>query len=284
MAYRIPRGYAVNRPPYQEISEGIRPSASAVPMGAWTGLPPVRIDDITHDPIVIDAGTVVGIATGGFAVGKLFPAHQLTGATTITLEHHSDGATWGLPATDAAFTSNVLTGGPVLPLGVVFQPIYSFILQANFTNYTRNVNVGIVTDYMIQVPAKCAAEKNIRAGQMVMVHSTAQNYGVIAAGTASMGGFQAWDGTAGTLNFVVGRCFSNLHFATGTATNTILSDDTAAALTTSGAAEYKDLARVNTVPGLGLAGSGTGGVPSWLMKAQSDASGYYYALTILIRL
>ena len=74
MALRIPRGYDTNRPPYSEICEGQRPTVQNVPLEAWTGLPPVRIDEHHHDPIVLDAGTLVGVATGAGAAGKLFPA------------------------------------------------------------------------------------------------------------------------------------------------------------------------------------------------------------------
>ena len=297
MAYRIPRGYDVNRPPYQELSEGVRPEASAVPMEAWSGLPPVRIDQLSHDPIVLDAGTIVGIATGGYAEGKLFPAHQCTGAGSILLQAHSDGATWGLSATDETIPVSTLTMGPVLPLGVVFQPIYSFMLQLVYTNYKRNESVGIVTDYLIQIPAKSAAERAIQAGELVMCVSeetatlsdgSPAEYGYgVTAGTPPLGSFEKWNLNALSLPFVVGKCFRNMIFADSSTdtTNTAFDDDVAnVTLTTAGSAEFKDLARVNTVPGLGLGGSGTAGVPSWLTKAQSDANGYYHALTILVRI
>jgi hypothetical protein len=302
MAFRTPRGYDVNRPSYQELSQGIRPEASTVPMEAWTGLAPVRVDEIHHDPIVLDAGTCVGIATGGAAEGKLFPAHTQSGATAMTLVHHSDGATWGLPAANHVESAAYFTAGPVLPLGVVYQPIYSFMLQSQFTNYKRNENVGVVTDYLIQVPATTAEERAIMAGEMVMVSKTAVQQGAVAAGTARIGRYQRYQGdpagagvaaTVGLLKsalfdsqFVVGRCFSALTFATGTASvNTVLSADYSnVSLTTAGAAEFKGLSKVQTVPGLGLGGSGTAGTPAWLRDAQSDSSGNYKALTILIRL
>ena len=286
MAYRIPRGHDVNRPPYQELSEGVRPSSTAVPQEAYTGLPPVRIDELAHDPIVLDAGTLVGIAPGGLAAGKLFPAHQIATGTSITLKHHSDGASWGLPTSDVVATSLALTGGPVKPLGMVFQPIYSFMLQATYTNYKRTENVGIVTDYMVQIPAKNAEESAIAIGDLVMAHSSAVQYGQVAAGTASLGSLEAWDGTAGTLPYVVGRCYDKIVFATGTATTVYQTDFDAGSttLTAAGSAEFKGLDKVQTVPGIGLAGSGTGGVPSWLTKAYSDSSNNYSALTILVRL
>jgi len=298
MAYRTPRGYDVNRPPYQEISEGTRPESSAVPMEAYDLLPPVRIDEISHDPIVLDAGTVVGIATGGLAKGKLFPAHGLTGHANIQFRHHSDGATWGLSATDTGVNVLELTTGPVYPLGMIFQPIYSFKLQSQFTNYKRTDNVGIVTDYLVQIPATTSLERSIEPGELVMVNQLAQEAGQVAAGTASMGTLQSYPtlnatvpGATALLNnpdpaFIVGRCYGKLTFASGTASvNTVFSDDVAnVTLSTAGAAEFKGLNRVQTVPGLGLSGSGTAGVPSWLVKAQADGSGNYVALTILVRL
>lgn len=289
MAFRTPRGYAVNRPPYQEISEGIRPEAGTVPMEAYTGLPPVRVDKLHDDPIVIDAGTIVGIATGGTAVGKIFPAHAVTGNIQMHFQS-SDNTDWGLPAADVTTTAAAVTAGPVLPLGIVTNPVYSFFLQAQYQNYTRNVNVSLVTDYMIQVPVLTEDERLINAGDLVMVNDVALlgeygRIGDIGTGTNQLGRFKKYDDTAANLKFVVGRCFQNIAFADGTAaTGTILSADTTQSLTTAGAAEFKGLERVQTVDGLGNAGSGTAGTPSWLRGAVASSAGTYNALTILVRL
>jgi hypothetical protein len=299
MVFRTPRGYARNRPQYQEISEGVRPEATAVPMEAWTGLAPVRVDEYHHDPIVLDPGTIVGIATGGLAAGKLFPAHSLTGTDTITQRHHSDGASWGLPTSNKTFTVDKVTGGPVLPLGVIYQPIYSFQLEQAFDNYKRVDNVGVLTDYLIQIPATTAEERKIESGDLVMVQrertkdvagaSSADSQWGTSANISSadrlLGKFEKWDGQVSTLKYVVGRCFKKQLFATSaSAAGTTLEDDVAnITLTTAGADEYKSLDKVQTVPGLGLAGSGTAGVPAHLTGAKSSGSGYY-SLTILIRL
>jgi len=294
MAFRTPRGYEVNRPSYQELSQGIRPEASTVPMAAFTGLMPVRVDELHHDPVVIDAGTIVGIASGGVADGKLFPAHAQSGNTDLTLTAHSDGASWGLGTSNYVATAANLTAGAVKPLGVVYQPIYSFMLQEQFTNYKRNENVGVVTDYLIQIPATNAEEREIAAGDLVMVHKTAVAQGQVAADTASMGRYQKH--TVGTQDvvalqtgqreqgFLVGRCFQRILFTAGTASTKLSADFGNTTLTTAGAAEFKGLDKVQTVPGLGLGGSGTDGSPAWLRDAVSDGSGNYYALTILIRL
>ncbi|RMG69766.1 MAG: hypothetical protein D6710_08245 [Nitrospirae bacterium] len=287
MAFRIPRGYDVQNVPYRELSEGVRPGVTAIPLEAWSGLPPVRVDELHDDPIVFEPGTLVGIATGGDAVGKLFPAHALSGTNQITLAFSADDSKWGLPTADTTPTADAVCGGQVKPLGVVYQPVYSFNLQTQFTNYKRNESVGILTDYLIQVPVRTSAEHAIQPGDLVMVNKTANRYGRIASATdanSQLGTFQAWDGsTVGDLEFVVGRCFNSFVFATG-ANTSILKDDSTAAITSAGREEFKGLDKVQTVPGLGLAGSGTGGIPAWLTSAISDGSGNYRALTILVRL
>lgn len=299
MAFRTPRGYAVNRPPYQEIQEGVRPQASTVPMEAWTGLPPVRVDELHHDPIVLDAGTIVGIASGGEASGKIFPAHAV-GTGTIHLEFvSSDNTDWGL-LDRGAVTGTALTNGPVLPLGVCYQPIYSFNLQQQWTNYERNVNVGFVTDYIIQIPAKTAQERAIQAGDPVMCSiigidgetdpadpTERPTYGRRAElidTDRQIGTFRAFDNTAANQKYVVGRCLQTINFAEGTASTLLSADFANTSLTPEGQAEFKGLEKVQTVPGLNVAGSGTSGAPGWLTSAVSDATGYYKALTILVRL
>jgi hypothetical protein len=294
MAYRIPRGYERNRPQYQEISQGIRPENGAVPMEAYTGLPPVRIDETTNDPIVLDAGTIVGFATGGLADGYMFPAHSGSSTgETMTLYFSSTDTTWGLPGSDVTSTPVLMTAGPVKPLGMIYMPIYSFMLQAQFTNYKRNENVGFVTDYMIQVPATTTEERALRVGDLVQTNDSLA-YGRSASLDAAagdvievgnMGRMKAYDGTAAGMEYVIGRVIGKLIFAeSGTASATLEDDTSNFALTTAGAAEFKGLNMVQTVPGLGLAGSGTGGVPAWLTGAIADGSGNYTALTILVRL
>jgi hypothetical protein len=143
---------------------------------------------------------------------------------------------------------------------------------------------------MIQVPAVNAGERAINAGDLVMCNDVALlgEYGRMGdlADTANLiGRFTKWDGTAASMSKVIGRCYQNITFAAGTAVaGTVLSADSAVALTTAGSAEFKGLERVQTVDGLGNAGSGTAGTPSWLRSAQADGSGDYFALTILVRL
>lgn len=308
MAYRIPRGFATNRPAYLELCEGQRPNVSALPLEAWTGLAPIRIDDVNHDPIVLEPGTIVGIATGATAFsGKLLPAMWATGgATTVAGHpqmifnyHHSDGATWGLPTTTTSGTVGV-----VKPIGVVFQPIYSFNLQAAFTNYKRNVNVGVVTDYVIQVPCVTANEHAIENGDLVMVAHNAYETGVFANIGASSGftssrlagRYQKFDPTLSAAGYlahshemVVGRCLKKVVFCTasGSSSGDLLQDRIIAGatitLSTEATAEFTDLAKVQTVPGLVITGSGTSGIPGHLLGARANSTGFAY-LTLLIRL
>lgn len=283
--YRTPRGYNVNVPQYRELMEGVRPESNATPLEAWTGLPPVQIEEKSHDPVVIMPGTFVGIATGGTAAGKLFPAHGITGNCTGHFE--SSDSDFGLPSTDAVWAMGTITSGPVLPLGVVYNPVYSFFLQENFINYKRNESVGILTDYLIQIPAVTAAEKLIQIGEMVMINPAAQEYGrrsSLASVDNTMGRLARWDNSAATLKYVVGRCMGKVKFASGSNSAKFSSDIANVSLTTEGKAEFKGLDKVQTVPGLGLAGSGTKGVPAWLTDATSDGSGNYWLLNILVRL
>lgn len=299
MAIRKPRGYTVNRPPFIELCEGVRPNVQALVLEAWTGLPPVRIDDHHDDPIVLDAGTIVGVATGSHGStsieGTLMPAVWFSGtsANTWTLQFASTDNTWGLPTAD----QSDLNIGSVKPIGVVFQPIYSFYLQQHFTNYKRNESVGVVTDYVIQVPAKTANEHAIRAGDVVMVSpvETVAHYGRDADVTlgALAGRFARKESIVAPLSaanaaiaeeYVVGRCLKSFEYATTTsADGTKYQDDTASTVTSAATSEFVGLDKVQTVPGMALAGSGTGGLPGHLLGGLASSSSYR-ALTILVRL
>lgn len=304
MTIRIPRGYARNRPNYQELCEGVRPVDSAMPRAAYTGLPHVRIDEVHHDPIVIDPGTIVGYVSwtgaSATALGTIVPAHLTSTTGTSESAHQlkiygsSEAASnWSMPAG----ASGNLSLGWVKPIGVVFQPIYSFILNSLYTNYSRNVNIGIVTDYVIMVPATNLEEAAIRAGDVVVLGS-GNHYGAGWGNeyTYKMAGrYARYDSTWAFANErVVGRCLKKIAIAT-TSTSTAgtkLNDDLAnITLTTEGAAEFQDLDKVQTVPGLGISGSGTKGIPAWLLDARLDdgnqvgsGSKTYWALVILIRL
>lgn len=307
MAIRVPRGYDVARPYYNELCEGMRPVAGATAKEAWTGLAHTRVDELHHDPIVIEPGTIVGMVTGGNAVadGKLVPAVLGTGNGDVgNLIQFGAANTWGIPTAsgDAAV-------GRVKPIGVCYQPIYSFNLQAKYTNYTRNTAVGVVTDYVIQVPAVNSDEWLIEPGDAVML-GAGKRHGVTfmpptpsvathAAGTHQAGRYAAAKNYKGA-NYIngvfansdledrlVGRCLKkillgNISGATG---GEVLADNlTSFTISTTASAEFAKLDKIQTVPGLNLTGSGTKGIPAFFLGARADTDGNVWGLTMLIRL
>lgn len=312
MALRIPRGYAVNRPYFREVSEGVRPNSQAAPRLPHTGLAHVRVDEVHHDPIVIDAGTIIGVvtgltggATGQFGVfsagasGSFVPAMMRTSTTPVTnlatardsqmlinLGSSEATTTWGM-----AGASGALLIGEVKPIGVVSQPVYSSYLTTAFTNYKRQHSLGFVTQYVIQVPATNIEEVDINAGDLVMLGS-GFHYGI---GTTDFydnqrqaGRYAKFDSTAyKAQERIIGRCLKKTFIGTGSSVATggllkdNLSDFTAASDL---AAEFAGLERVQTVPGLTLSGAETKGVPTFLLGARADANKRYWALTILVRM
>ncbi len=324
MALRIPRGYAVNRPYYREVCEGVRPNSQAAPRLPYTGLPHVRVDEVHHDPIVIDAGTLVGAIVGptGDAPytttisGYFCPAFVGGGAVVTT--GSSREATTGAPDTrDGAgqgvanflkvagsaeavttwqmwgATSGQMALGAVMPLGVVSQPVYSSYLQTAYTNYKRQHSMPLLTDYVIQVPATNDEEVLIQAGDRVMLGS-GTHYGIGITdpyGAQKLAGrYARFAPTAvRATERMIGVCLKRTLIGTGgssTATGALLADSLADFTAAADlAAEFAGLERVQTVPGLSaLSGSETKGVPSFLLGARADGRKRYYALTILIRI
>jgi len=307
MAIRVPRGFEVSRPYYNELCEGVRPVAGATAKEAWTGLAHTRVDEQHHDPIVLEPGTIVGMVTGGNAVaeGKMVPAVMGTGAADGgDLIQYGASNTWTLPAAsgDAAV-------GRVKPIGVCYQPIYSFVLEALYTNYKRNSAVGVVTDYVIQIPAVNSAEWNIEPGDAVMLGSGKRHgigfmpptpsFATHAEGFHLAGRYAAvkdyFASPYSTLNTdsdladrVVGRCLKKVFLGTGgssTSQGDALADKlTDFTISAEATTEYSHLDKIQTVPGLPLSGSGTKGIPGFFLGAKADANKKYWGLTLLIRL
>lgn len=317
MAIRIPRGYERNVPNYQELCEGVRPVDTAAPRTAYTGLPHVRHDKQHDDPIVIDAGTIVGRVsytgasstlwntvvpalmptglTGAAAgVGMHFTPTLAESAVVLRIKGTSEASeTWNLPGSASGDITNI---GVVKPIGVAYNPVYSFILQSQFTNYDRSVNIGVVTDYVVMVPATNAEEHAIEDGDVVVVGS-GDYYGAGWESTYTYpraGRYAKYNQNwAYAQERIVGRCLKKIRIATSSSSaGTKLSTEaTSVTLTTEAQAEFGALDKVQTVPGLGLTGSGTQGIPARLLDATlDDGSNYpgsvkcYWALVLLIRL
>ena len=302
MAIRVPRGFEVSRPYYNELCEGVRPVAGATAKEAWTGLAHTRVDEQHHDPIVLEPGTIVGMVTGGnaLAAGKLVPAVLGTGyADAGNLIQYGSSNVWTLPT-----TSGSAAVGRVKPIGVCYQPIYSFVLQSIYTNYTRNTAVGVVTDYVIQVPVVNSDEALIEPGDAVMLGS-GKRHGIGFTGALANSTFETW--TAGfhlagryaavktyaaTYNDihdrVVGRCLKKVYLGiggAGTVQGDMLADKLSDfTISTEATSEYSHLAKIQTVPGLTLSGSGTKGIPGFFLGARADANKKYWGMTLLIRL
>lgn len=290
MTIRIPRGYARNRPYFREVCEGERPNIQAGQKLPFTGLPHVRVDELAHDPIVIDPGTIIGIVTGGYiGSGTLVPAFINTGTPQLKIAGSSEASTWTMTTT----TSGDISLGIVKPMGIVFAPVYSPLLETAFTNYKRQHSVSFLTHYVIQIPATNSEEVLIEAGDLVML-GTGRHYGIGWSSpytTHLMAGrYAKYSSSADFANErIVGRCLKKLYLGNGgssTSTGDLLSDTTPLADFTASESltdEFQALAKVETVPGLSLSGSGTKGVPAFLLGARADSAKRYWALTLLIR-
>lgn len=307
MAIRIPRGYAVSRPYFREVCEGVRPNSQAAPRLPFTGLAHVRVDEVAHDPIVIDSGTIVGVITGSTGAGGTLSVNNVSGSfcpammgtaanaisrtqTLINIGSADATTTWGMIGASGAASSVVI--GEVKPMGIVSQPVYSSYLQTAFTNYKRTHSLGFVTQYVIQVPATNDEEVIIEAGDLVMLGSGFHHgIGVTFPYDAQKlaGRYAKFSSSAyAAQERTVGRCLKKTFLGRGGASTTVgdllatgISDFTASAELDN---EFAGLSRVNTVPGLSLAGTETKGVPGFLLGARADANKRYWALTILVRL
>jgi hypothetical protein len=203
--YRVPRGYARRHPAYQEVMEGVRPTIKGLKAAPW--LPIAEIEPHHNDPIVLPAGTWVGILgadeTGGSPTqntGALVGTGQSQGAITTyflapastgqyTLTYTTNDSTIGAlfnvgnrvididtngPITDAnAVASDAKIGAlnaGVKPVGVLYNDVYASWLGDQFLNYERQPNVGLLMHgTVIQVPCVTTQETQIEPGDMVAI-------------------------------------------------------------------------------------------------------------------
>jgi hypothetical protein len=140
------------------------------------------------------------------------------------------------------------------PIGVApydyFQNINAGFDSANptgltkYTNYQIQDKVAVLCDYLIEVPVKstCDASGKINVGDLVQADGT--------------GEFILWKNGSSDVTQIVGRCIQR---------KTVAAVD--------------NLDKVQTVPGLGLSGSDTGGVPQHLYD-YTNATAYSEKLLI----
>jgi hypothetical protein len=296
---RIPRGYGRYQTPYNEVFEGQRPSLSELGNllpAPW--LPVCTVDTVHDDPIVMQAGTWVGrinstdhsaaytAVTAASRTNFLVPAFQGTGEYSVTYgsqDLDNGNGTYAVPDIDSYPTAVAATGvssttvGPVKPLGVLYQDAYGSYMSLRYKNYSRQHMVGFLAyGQVIMVPAMTSEEVLIEPNDLVMIHRStdasptwrpqhADNY---------VGHLAAWDHTNGNVEYIVGRCLEKVLIADGGGASQRLS-----AAVTAGTAtnihNFNDLGKVQTVPGLGTQGSGTLGIPGFLLPAVAQRGDFY---------
>ena len=251
---RIPRGYERNSNltrDFLEISEGQRPALELRPAQYL----PVRYQDhYLNDWVVITAGTIVSIDASGDLVNCNGGAAQSVTYTSndigITVNYGSNGH-------DAyVTTTNTVTIPGNKPIGVApydcFQNINAGFDTANpagltkYTNYQIQDKVAVLCDYLIEVPVKSGVDASgvVHSGDLVQSDGN--------------GGFILWRNGVSDVTQIVGRCIQRK--------NVVAVDN---------------LDKVQTVPGLGLSGSDTAGVPQHLYDYNNSSA---YAEKMLIQL
>jgi hypothetical protein len=255
MANRIPRGYERNSNlvrEFLEISEGQRPALELRPAQY---LPVKYQDHYLNDWVVITAGTIVAVDPSGDLVNANGGASQLLTYTAndIGLTVDLDDAGHGNYVATAGATSTYVAGNK--PIGIApydyFQNINAGFDSANptgltkYTNYQIQDKVAVLCDYLIEVPVKSGVDASGTVVSGDLVQSDAN------------GGFILWRESDPTSQ-IVGRVIQR---------KTVTAVD--------------NLDKVQTVPGLGLSGSDTAGVPQHLYNYTTSSA---YSEKLLIQL
>lgn len=266
-------------------------------------LPRIMEDETKQAPVVMYPGTIVGTLNtrdhstiSSYAGEKptvLVPASGVgykVVYTALDVSHSRYGSVYDIDSYGNAVSStgtSTATVAAVRPLGIVQEPIYCEAWQLQRRNLRVQAKINILTrGRQLRFAAITAQEKLIYPGDWVQVDDTAGNLDWINNPSATYPGrMKKWDeSTIGDLPYVIGRCVGKHRIATGTAT-TRLSADLSNSVTLSNLNSdqgYNTMGRVQTVPGLGLQGSGTQGVPADLTFAVSDGNGDYWALDIVV--
>jgi len=187
--------------------EGQRPTIKDITPAPY--LPVAEIEPRHDDPIVIPAGTWVGIVggantgadmgdwdTGSIATIKryLVPAASAyyhveytandlsttfgTNGNVKDLDVWTPSARTGAAVTTTGVTTKYIgeSGYGVRPVGIAFVDMYASWLGDVYVNYDRQPSVSLLTrDYVVQLPAVTTQERAIEPGDQVMV----DGYGVV---------------------------------------------------------------------------------------------------------
>ena len=314
MSIRIGRGYEKIHHPYQELYEGVRPSIQGLRAAKFL---PVAMLDKLHDddPIVLLPGTFVGRMNSDSMVGASTAlgdqeetARALLPASTnlYKIQYSAFDSDFGVYDIDGSTVSTAVSAAgtstgmvqKIKPLGVITAPVYSDVLKDKYTNYKRDLMPSVLMgNYTVVIPAITNDEKSIEPGDLVRVAGSttqtdtgATHYAVSKStntGSGVPGRLTTYDPSTvaeqALADYVVGRCIDKYVVARGTAV-TRLGSDSATLSNLNTDHQYNTLKKVQTVPGLGLSGSGTQGVPAMFEHAVSDDSGDYFALVIKLDL
>jgi hypothetical protein len=218
-------------------------------------LPVIREDKYLEDWVVISAGTIVSIDASGYLVPcNGYQPKTLTYTSNdigITVDIDTNGHDVYVTSSTTGVSTNSITANK--PIGVAPYDYYQnlsagFGVTGNnkYTNYQIQNKVAVLCDYLIEVPVLSGtdASGSVAPGDLLQSNTT--------------GGFVKWKDTVGMVDQIVGRCVQRL------ATTAV-----------------DNLDKVQTVPGLGLSGSDTGGVPSHLYDYDNDTA---YTEKLLIQL
>jgi len=254
---RIPRGYERNSNlvrEFLEVSEGQRPALELRPAQY---LPVQYQDHYLNDWVVITAGTIVSIdasgdlvtANGGASKAYTYTADDISAGT---VDYDANGH--DVYVTAAGATSALAPGNK--PIGIApydyFQNLNAGFDSATpagltkYTNYQIQDKVAVLCDYLIEVPVKSGVDASgtVNSGDLVQ--------------SDNAGGFILWKNGTSDVTQIVGRCIQR---------KAVVAVD--------------NLDKVQTVPGLGLSGSDTAGVPQHLYNYGLSAK---YAEKLLIQL
>lgn len=301
MATRTPRGHGVYHKGIQEIQPGQRPSLSDLkPLLPAPWLPVSRIDTVHDDPQVIPAGTVVGrlnvtdhadifnAVTAAKRTNYLVPAWAGTGSYTLTYTandvEYSTPDIDSYPTVVAAAGVSTLDIPAVKPLGITTYDIYASHMADTWSNYIRQHMVTFLSwGYTVMVPVRTASEATIQIGDLVQVEDNGDSDSTWTpqAATNIVGRMKLWE-SGDNPEFKIGRCIEKITLANQT--STVANQTLAAAIAAANydtPHDFGGLAKVQTVPGMGLTGSGTAGIPRSMLNAvaQSDV---FQALLISI--
>jgi len=286
---RIPRGYARYHVQYQELSEGKRPSVNedGIQLLPAPWLPVVSVDEVNNDPVILPAGLFVGrinatdhataytAAASAWRKDYLVPACASTGSYTVTYSAYD--TTHEVPDIDnwstavAAAGASTATIGPVKPIGILSQDQYPSYFSLRHLNYEPSLMSGILCwGYNVMIPLRTTEEYNLQPGDLAVIQDNdhaADTWQPQARATNSVATLKPWE-SGDSPEYIVGRVIEVITLATQTATSagqTLVAG--LAASNVSSPINLDDLGKVQTPPGLGLQGSGTQGLPGWVLGA-----------------